>query len=196
DRVIQVAEKNDKLNLPSFGASVLNFVSWREQQHAFQDLAAVGFNTYTLTGTGDPEQVNGNLISPALMRVLGVTPVAGRAFADDEEKPGAAAVAMISEGLWKRRFGGDPKVIGRTFTLNGEATTILGSAPAALSWISAGDVYTPLIINPAKEIRLNHVLLVFGRLKSGISVQQAQAEMDAISSRIDQQYAEMRDWGI
>ena len=196
DRVIQVAEKNDKLNLPSFGASVLNFVSWREQQHAFQDLAAVGFNTYTLTGTGDPEQVNGNLISPALMRVLGVTPVAGRAFADDEEKPGAAAVAMISGGLWKRRFGGDPKVIGRTFTLNGEATTIVGIAPAALSLISAGDVYTPLIINPAKEIRLNHVLLVFGRLKSGMSVQQAQAEMDAISSRIDQQYAEMRDWGI
>jgi len=196
DRVIQVAEKNDKLNLPSFGASVLNFVSWREQQQAFQDLAAVGFNTYTLTGTGDPEQVNGNLISPALMRVLGVTPVAGRAFADDEEKPGAAAVAMISGGLWKRRFGGDPKVIGRTFTLNGEATTIVGIAPAALGLISAGDVYTPLIINPAKEIRLNHVLLVFGRLKSGMSVQQAQAEMDAISSRIDQQYAEMRDWGI
>ena len=196
DRVIQVAEKNDKLNLPSFGASVLNFVSWREQQHAFQDLAAVGFNTYTLTGTGDPEQINGNLISPALMRVLGVTPVAGRAFADDEEKPGAAAVAMISEGLWKRRFGGDPKVLGRTFTLNGEATTIVGIAPAALSLISAGDVYTPLIINPAKEIRLNHVLLVLGRLKSGMSVQQAQAEMDAISSRIDQQYAEMRDWGI
>ena len=196
DRVMQVAEKNDKLNLPSFGASVLNFVSWREQQHAFQDLAAVGFNTYTLTGTGDPEQVSGNLISPALMRVLGVTPVAGRAFADDEEKPGAAAVAMISGGLWKRRFGGDPKVIGRTFTLNGEATTIVGIAPAALSLISAGDVYTPLIINPAKEIRLNHVLLVLGRLKSGMSVQRAQAEMDAISSRIDQQYAEMRDWGI
>ena len=196
DRVIQVAEKNDKLNLPSFGASVLNFVSWREQQHAFQDLAAVGFNTYTLTGTGDPEQINGNLISPALMRVLGVTPVAGRAFADDEEKPGAAAVALISGGLWKRRFGGDPKVIGRTFTLNGQATTIVGIAPAALSLISAAEIFTPLTIDPAKEIRLNHVLLVLGRLKSGMSVQQAQAEMDAISSRIDQQYAEMHDWGI
>src|ERR1700751_6290511 len=84
--VLQIAEKNDKLNLPSFGASVLNFLFWREQQHSFQEIAAVGFSTYTLTGTGDPEQLSGNLISPALMRVLGVSPVAGRPFTDEEEK--------------------------------------------------------------------------------------------------------------
>jgi putative ABC transport system permease protein len=196
DRVIQVAEKNDKLNLPSFGASVLNFVSWREQQHAFQDLAAVGFNTYTLTGTGDPEQVNGNLISPDLTRVLGLGPVAGRAFTSDEEKPGSTPVAMISEGLWKRRFGSDRNVIGRTITLNGQATTVVGIAPPALSLISAAEIYTPLTIDPVKEIRLNHVLLVFGRLKDGVSRQQAQSEMDAISSHMDQVYPEMRDWGV
>ena len=70
-RLVQVAEKNDKLHLPSFGSSVLNFLSWREQARSFQDLAAIGFANYTLTGSGDPEQVSGNLISPALMRVLG-----------------------------------------------------------------------------------------------------------------------------
>jgi hypothetical protein len=73
--VLQIAEKNDKLNLPSFGASVLNFLSWREQQHSFQEIAAVGFSTYTLTGNGDPEQLYGNLISPALTRTLGISPV-------------------------------------------------------------------------------------------------------------------------
>src|SRR5436305_3059714 len=93
-RLVQIAEKNDKLNLPNFGASVLNFISWREQQHAFQEIAAIGFATYTLTGTGDPEQLSGNPISPAFTRVLGIAPLAGRAFTDDEEKPGAAAVAM------------------------------------------------------------------------------------------------------
>jgi putative ABC transport system permease protein len=195
-RLVQVSEKNDKLNLPNFGASVLNFVSWREQQHSFQEIAAVGFNTYTLTGTGDPEQVYGNLISPALTRVLGLGPVAGRAFTDDEEKPGSTPVAMISEGLWKRRFASDRNVIGRTINLNGQATTIVGIAPATLSLISAAEVYTPLTIDPAKELRLNHVLLVFGRLKPSVSTEQAGAEMDTISAHMDQAYPEMRDWGV
>jgi putative ABC transport system permease protein len=196
DQLVQIAEKNDKLNLPNFGASVLNFLSWREQQHSFQEVAAVGFNTYTLTGSGDPEQVYGNLISPALTRVLGLGPVAGRAFTDDEEKPGSTPVAMISEGLWKRRFGSDRSVLGRTVNLNGQATTIVGIAPPALSLISTAEVYTPLIIDPAKELRLNHVLLVFGRLKNGVWLQQAQSEMDSISAHIDQTYPEMRDWGV
>jgi putative ABC transport system permease protein len=195
-RIVQIAEKNDKLNLQSFGSSVLNFLSWREQQHSFQEIAAVGFNTYTLTGSGDPEQLYGNLISPALMRVLGLSPVIGRAFTDEEEKPGSTPVAMISEGLWKRRFGAERSLIGRTITVNGQATTIVGIAPRALSLISAAEVYTPLTIDPAKEIRLNHVIFVFGRLQDGISLRQAQAEMDSISSRMDQTYPELRDWGI
>ncbi|HYM25381.1 MAG TPA: ABC transporter permease, partial [Vicinamibacterales bacterium] len=88
-RLMQVAEKNDRLNVSNYGASVLNFLSWREQQEAFEDLAAVGFSTFTISGGGgEPEQVSGNRISPALMRVLGLSPIAGRAFADDEEKPG------------------------------------------------------------------------------------------------------------
>lgn len=195
-RLLQVAEKNDKLNLPIFGASVLNFLSWREQQYSFREIAAVGFNTYTLAGAGNPEQLYGNLISPALMRVLGLSPVAGRTFTDDEEKPGATPVAMISQGLWKRRFGQDRSLFGKTISLNGQATTIIGIAPAALSLISAAEVYTPLTIDPARELRLNHVLIVFGRLKEGVSVERAQAEMDAISFHMDQVYPEMRDWGV
>ena len=174
----------------------MNFLSWREQQHSFQEIAAIGFNTYTLTGNGDPEQLYGNLISPALTRTLGISPVAGRSFTDDEEKPGSTPVAMISEGLWKRRFGADPSAIGSTINLNRQATTIVGIAPATLSLISAADVYTPLVIDPPNEIRLNHVLLVFGLLKPGVSPQQAQAEMDTISSHMDQTYPEMRDWGV
>src|SRR5690242_11068300 len=89
NRLVQVAEKNDKLNLPNFGASVLNYLSWREQQKSFEEIAALGFGNFTLSGSGDPEQVSGNRISPALTRVLGVQPIAGRAFTDDEERPGA-----------------------------------------------------------------------------------------------------------
>jgi predicted permease len=195
-RIMQVAEKNDKLHLASFGASVLNFLSWREQAQSFDGLAAIASTNYTLTGTGEPEQLSGNRISPALTRVLGIPPLAGRDFTDDEEKPSAAPVAMIGEGLWKRRFGADLSVIGRNVTLNGVPTTVVGVAPAALNLISGGDVYTPLTIDPAKEIRLNHLIFVVGRIKAGVSMAQAQAEMNNISVRLGQQYPEIRDWGI
>ena len=196
NRLIQVAEKNDKLNLPSFGSSVLNFLSWREQTQSFEALAAIATSNYTLTGTGEPEQLSGNRISPALTRVLGITPIVGRDFTDEEEKPSAASVAMVGEGLWKRRFGADPTLIGRTIILNDSPTTVVGVAPAALNLISGGDVYTPLTIDRAKEIRLNHVIFTVGRLKPGISMAQAQAEMNNISLRLGQQYPEIRDWGI
>jgi predicted permease len=195
-RLVQVAEKNDKLNLPSFGSSVLNFLSWQEQAQGFEAFAAIAANNYTLTGAGEPEQLSGNRISPALTRVLGIPPIVGRDFTDEEEKPSAAPVAMIGEGLWKRRFGADPTLIGRTITLNGAPTTVVGVAPAALNLISGGDVYTPLTIDPAKEIRLNHVIFTVGRLKAGVSIGQAQAEMNNISVRLGRQYPEIRDWGI
>jgi putative ABC transport system permease protein len=196
NRLVQVAEKNDKLNLPNFGVSVLNFLSWREQTQTFEQLAAIGFSTFTLSGAGEPEQLSGNRISPALTRVLGISLLAGRAFTDDEERPGAAPVAMVGEGLWRRRFGADPALVGRTITLNGAPTMVVGIAPAALNLISGGDVYTPLTIDPGKEIRLNHVIFVVGRLTPGVSLHQAQAEMDTISTRVGRQYPEVRDWGI
>jgi putative ABC transport system permease protein len=182
-RIVQIAEKNDKLHLASFGSSVLNFLSWREQSHSFQEIGAVGFANYTLTGSGDPEQVSGNLLSPALARVFGI-------------KPGAAPVAMVGEGLWRRRFGADAGLVGRSVTLNGSTTTVVGIAPANLQLISGGEIYTPLIIDPGKEIRLNHVILTFGLLRPGVSMAQAQAEMDSVSSHMGQQYPEIRDWGI
>jgi predicted permease len=195
-RLMQVAEKNDKLNLPNFGASVLNYLSWAEQTQTFERLGAVGFSSFNMSGQGDPEQFTGTRISPSLMPLLGVHPVAGRAFHDGEDKPGAAPVAMISEGLWKRRFGGEPSLVGRNVTLNGLDYTVIGIAPSALALLTGGDIWTPLAIDPGREIRLNHVILVFGRLKQGVTARQAQAEMDTIATRVGQQYPEVTDWGI
>lgn len=196
NRIVQVAEKNDKLNLPTFAASMLNFLSWREQEKSFEELAAVGFENYTLSGSGEPEQLTGNRISPALIRVLGVSAIAGRAFNDAEESPGAAPVVMLGEGVWKRRFGGDRSIIGRTIDLNQVPTTVVGIAPSSLNLISGGDVYTPLMIDPSKENRLSHMLLVLGRLRPGVSLRQAQAEMDSVATHVGQQHPEVRDWGI
>jgi putative ABC transport system permease protein len=195
-RIVQVAEKNDKLGLPSFGVSALNFLSWRENATSFEELAAFSFGSYTLSGVGEPEQLAGNTISADLPHLLALKPIVGRSFTPAEETPGGPAVAMIGEALWKRRFGSDKSIVGRTVTLNDTPTTIVGVAPAALNLLSGGDVYTPLIIDPPKELRLNHVQLVFGRLKPGVTLEQAQAEMNAVSAHLQQQYPELQDWGI
>ena len=115
-RLMQVAEKNDALRLPQFGASALNYVSWKEATRTFAELGAIQFGTYTLSGNGDPENYTGNAITPSLLPLLGVNAIAGRGFADGEDKPGAAPVAMIGETLWRRRFGADPSIVGRTLT--------------------------------------------------------------------------------
>jgi putative ABC transport system permease protein len=195
DRLVQVNEKNEQLKLPNFAASLLNYLSWKEQTRAL-DLAAIGFSTYSLSGEGEPEQFTGSPITPSLFGVLGLSAVHGRAFATDEDRPGAAPVAMISTGLWKRRFGGDPSIVGRTVTLNGISHTIVGIAPPALPILTGGDVWTAMTIDPGREVRLNHVVTVVGRLRPGVSIARAQAEMDAVAARVGAQYPEVRDWGI
>src|SRR5436309_633605 len=196
DQVIQIGEKNDKLNLANYGASALNYLSWKEQTHAFQEIAALGYATFTITGSGEPEQVSGNRLTSGMMRVLGLNAVAGRVFNDDEDKPGAAPVAIIGEGLWKRRFGKDPAILGRTITIDGSSATVIGIAPPGMYLFGGGEVFIPLIIDPSRENRLNHVISVFGRLAPGVSLQDAKAEMDTISTRVGQQFPEVRDWSI
>jgi putative ABC transport system permease protein len=196
DRIMQVAEKNDKLNAPVYASSILNFLEWRRQTQTFEELAGVYFATFTVTGGGEPEQLTGNKISPALAKVLGVGPLLGRDFMESEEKPGGAAVAILGEGLWKRRFASDRNIVGKTITLDGLPTTIVGVAPASVKLITGGDISTPLTIDPSKEIRLNHTIITYGRLKPGVTPHQAQAEMDTIAARVAQQFPEMKYWGI
>ncbi len=101
ERLVQVAEKNDKLNISNFAASVLNYLSWKEQNRSFQSLAAIGGATYTLTGRGDPEQFNGATISPSpLLPILGIQPVLGRGFREGDDRPGAAPVAFDQSSFW------------------------------------------------------------------------------------------------
>ena len=196
DRLVWIAEKNDKLNLPTFAASVLNYLSWKEQSRTFEPMGAFGFATFNLTGLGDPEQLTGGTVTPSLFPLLGIKPLLGRAFAADEDRPGSAKVAMIGEGLWKRRFGGDPSVVGRHLTLNSIDHTVIGIAPASLALLSNGDLWTPMTIDPGREIRLNHVILAVGRLRPGATLEQAQAEMDVVAGQVSQQYPETKEWGI
>ena len=196
DRLVRIFETNNKLHLSQFSSSVPNYLSWKEQAQCFDQMGIIGFVSLNLTGAGDPEQFNATSISPSLMPLLGLQPVIGRGFRDDEEKPGSAPVVMLSEGLWKRRFGGDATLIGRTVTLNGTAYTVVGITPPALALLTGSDVNVPLTINAAAENRLNHVTLAVARLKPGITLAQAKAEMNAVSHRVGQQFPEVKDWGV
>src|SRR5690348_4103356 len=196
ERLVVVNEKNDKLHLKNFGSSALNYLSWKEQAQSFESLGAIGGGNFNLTGRGDPENFAGATISPSVLPLLGIQPVAGRGFREGEDRPGAAAVAIISESLWKRRFGGERSLLGDHLTLNGAVYTVVGIAPAALAVLVPGDIWTPLVIDPAHELRLNHVITTIARLKPGVTFRQAQAEMDTVAHRVGQQYPEVRDWGI
>src|SRR5262249_42446903 len=155
DGLVWVAERNDRLNLPTFTASVLNYLSWKEQAHAFDAIGAVGFASFNLTGTGEPEQLTGGTLTPSVLPILGVPLVAGRGFHEGEDAPGASPVVIISEALWRRRFGADPSLVGRTIMLNGADRLVVGVAPASINVLSPGDVWVPLTIDPGREKRLN-----------------------------------------
>ena len=196
ERLMQVAEKNDKLNISNFSASILNYLSWKEQNQSFQGLGAIGAGIYTLTGRGDPEQINGATISPSLLPILGIQPVLGRGFREGDDRPGAPPVALISQALWRRRLAGERSAIGAHITLNRIDYTVVGIAPDGLPFYTTGDIWTPLTIDPGQEIRLNHVITVVGRLRPGVTPQQAQSEMNLVASRVGTQFPEVRDWGI
>src|SRR5262249_2626570 len=125
-RLMQVAEKNDSQHLAIFGSSVLNYLSWKAQTQTFEELGAVGFGSFALSGRGDAEQFTGSRISPSVMRILGLKPILGRTFTDGEDTPGAQPVVLIGEGVWRRRFGADPAIVGQTLTLNGVPTAVIG----------------------------------------------------------------------
>jgi len=147
-RLVWVAERNDSLKLQAFAASVLNYLSWKEQSQTFSRMGALGFATFNLTGQGEPERFTGGTLTASLFPLLGLKPILGRSFRDEDERPGAEKVVMIGEALWKRRFGSDPSIVGKTLTLNGVATRVVGVAPAALVPLSNGDMWMPLTIEP------------------------------------------------
>jgi putative ABC transport system permease protein len=188
----------------NFGpVSYPNFRDWRSWNHSFQDMAVITHVDFVLTGTGDPVHVRGTLASASFFGVLGVQPMLGRIFLPEEDRPApnGANVIIISHKLWKERLGGDPKILGRNLTLDRNPFTIVGVMPAS-SDSSAGtsdsDLWLPAALlaassgtsKPLSEERTMSFLHVIGRLKPGISLAQAQADMDAVGAALVRAYPE------
>ena len=166
-----------------------DFLDYRAQQHSFEEFAAMRFNSFNLTGGKEPERVVAADVTANFFQALGVKPIQGRAFLPDEEQPGQGNVAIISAGLWQRRFGDDPAVIGQTIQIDGRNHTIIGVVANQARLPEGAEVWKPLNFDLAEmKIRRFHFLRAIGRLKPDVTLQQAQSEMDAIAVALEKQY--------
>jgi putative ABC transport system permease protein len=167
-----------------------NFNDWRTENTVFEDMAATGNLNFNLTGAGEPERISGLRVSASFFPLLGVEPAAGRTFLPEEDVYGAGNVVMISHGLWQRRFGSDPDAVGRGILLNGSTYTVVGVLPAGFQFLNrAYDLWVPTCFPPESlKFRGGHFLSVIARLKPGVTIEQAQSEMDAISARLEEAY--------
>jgi putative ABC transport system permease protein len=175
-----------------------DFLDYRAQNRSFEELAAMSFNSFNLTGVGEPERVIGSSVTANFFQALGVKLVQGRAFLPGEEQSGSSQVAIISQRLWQQRFGGDPQIIGKTIALNGRNHTVVGVAPDATRVLREAEIWTPLDFNdPEMKIRRFHFLRAIGRLKPGVTLQQGQADIDAVAAGLEKLYPESnKDWRL
>jgi len=190
--LVMVWEDATKQGYPRDTPAAANFVDWRDQNQVFEGMAAIADESFNLTGTGDPERLEGRRVSANLFPLLGVEPQLGRVFTVAEDQPGAQRVVLLSYGLWQRRFGGDPSIVGKPLTLNGESYVATGVMPARFQFPSSeDDVWVPIAFRPQEAANRNrHYLEVLARLKPGATLAQAQSEMSTIATRLQQQYPE------
>ena len=198
DSLVQLAHTNRQTKQSAGDASPANFLDWRERNHSFTGLAAYRDASYTLTSGGDPERIAGAFVNANFFDVLGVAAARGRTFHEGEEGPDAPRVAILSDGLWKQRFGASPDVVGRVVRLDGEPHTIIGVMPPAIDfpdrariwstphWLVPDDPLAPKD-NAAAE-RGHGYISVLGRLKPGVTRAAAQADMNAVAASLERDY--------
>ena len=172
-----------------FSVAPATFLDWRQQNTVFERIAAYAGGGATLTDANGAERVVNAAVSWDVFELLRVSPTLGRGFRAEEDTPGKNHVVVLSHGMWQRRFAADPNVLGRSVTLNGAPSTIVGVMPPGFYFPSRQmEYWTPIAIDPGKASRGGHFLGVVARLKPGVSQQQAEAEMKTIAERLAQQY--------
>jgi putative ABC transport system permease protein len=178
------------------GISTLNFLDWKAQNTVFSHIAAFSGAQFTLAGA-EPQLLSGTTVTASYFEVMGTQAVLGRTFAPDEDQPGKEQVVVLSNQVWQNRFGADPGIIGRKLTLNSKPYTVIGVLPAGVYDRGFGDIWAPLAFTPERMTRNYHWFIAFARLKPGVTIEQARAEMDAIGARIAAAYPDIKKgWGV
>jgi len=187
DHLVLVSHYRASTGKSSYGS---DFLEWRDQAKSFEQIAAYTDDTADLTGNGETVRLDAGTISAGLFEMLGVAPVLGRTFTTEEDKLGGAPVVILSDSLWRRRFGGDPQVIGRSITLGGQSRTVVGIMPYGFRFPEDSELWLPLALNVAQELsRQRQVgLSVLARLKPSVTREAARAEMSVILERQQQAF--------
>jgi predicted permease len=168
-----------------------NFLDWHKDNHSFSAFGAFRSEEYNLTGAGEPERLHGHMITADFFTALGINPLLGRNILPEEDQAGGAPVAVIGDGLWKRKFGLSSEVLGKSITLNGKAYTVIGVATGQIAGLSRTDVYVPMgqWTDPSfRDRRISMGTNALGRLRPGVTFEQAQADMDSVARNLAAAY--------
>src|SRR6266852_5589415 len=191
DRVVAIWDKDPGRGYKHNEVALANYLDWRAQNQSFEPLALYRWWSTNLTGVESPERIQGFLVTANFLDVVGVKPIKGRSFSEEENQPGKDAVAIINYSLWQRRFGADPDIVNKTITTNGIARTVIGVMPEGFNFPKAAELYAPLPLSTeVMQSRGSHSYYVIGKLKPGTSLQSAQADIDTITARLEKQYPE------
>jgi putative ABC transport system permease protein len=193
DRVMSLAEQRPREGRWFGPVAPADYFDWLHGNRSFATMAATTVTSaagaYNLTGAGDPERVRPLEVSPAFLRVIGMTPALGRDFRADEETVGRNRVVLLSDGLWRRRFGADRSVVGRTVSFDGKPFEIIGVLPTRFWWPTRPDVVVPLALDDHdRALRGAHFLEVVGRLRDGVTPAQAREDLRLVGARLAQSY--------
>lgn len=200
DRLVRVWHTPPQTSFPgisTFSISPANFLDWQKQNHVFSSMAIYGFGGFTLTGGDKAEQVTASRVSPEFFSTLGAQPMLGRVFSTEENQPGHSNVVILSHRFWQDHFGSNRDIVGRDITLDGTKYLVAGVMPPSFRFPDFAQIWTPMAwTDQEKAVRGNHNYLAVARLKPGVGLKQAQAEMNTISARLEQQYpADDKGWG-
>jgi putative ABC transport system permease protein len=191
EQLMVIWETNPARVLQQGTPSPPDFREWRSRTQTFEQMAAFYQEDYNLSGTGEPERLTGAVVSANFFSTLKLNMNAGRAFLPTEEQFGAHRVAVLSHGLWQRRFGANPQLVGQTINLNNQPHTVVGIAPPdfQLAGVRA-ELWTPMAFAPGDRYntRGNHFLNVIARLKPDVTITQAQADMDVITRQLAEEH--------
>lgn len=187
DRLVDLSESSPKQGQASLGIAYADFIRWRRENTTFSRLAIWNDINVALTAGDQPENVNAYEVSASLFATLGLQPACGRDFLSSDEQPGSAHVALISDRLWHRSFGGDSRILGRSIQLNGTPYTVIGVMPRGVQFRNFGDLWVPLVVAAPEKTHGQFNYDGVGRLKPGVTVAQASADLSAIQQRIAQE---------
>jgi putative ABC transport system permease protein len=180
-----------------FAVSAANYRDWESQNHVFDSMAIIAYHGFTMTGGDKPEQVAACAASAGFFSTLGVPPMLGRVFSPDEDQVGHSHVVVLSHRMWQEHFGSDADIVGHNINLDGEAYLVAGVMPANFRFPDFAQMWTPMAwTDKERAVRGEHHYMVIARLKPGVELQQAKAEMNTISDRLQQQYPDDdKGWG-